>query len=114
MAVAHPGRGLSVTVYIFDTMTGDQDSSASVSATDELPAGTVRAKFSEVVGRAQHAGTATYITSHGRRVAAVVPVEALEALERLEDEALSMMAREAKADPGPSVPHSEVLAELGL
>lgn len=101
-------------MYILHMMTGDQDSPASVGSTDELPAGTVRAKFSEVVGRAQHAGTATYITSHGRRVAAIVPVEALEALERLEDEALSAMAREAKADPGPPIPHSEVLAELGL
>jgi hypothetical protein len=47
-------------------------------------------------------------------VAAVVPVEAAEALERLEDEAPVRMAREANAEPGTPIPHDQVLAELDL
>lgn len=79
---------------------------------EELPASRARNTFSDVIGRAQHAGATTYITSHGRRVAAVVPVEAAEALERMEDEALTAMAREALDEPGASVPHADVVAEL--
>jgi prevent-host-death family protein len=83
-------------------------------APEDLPAGEARRTFADVIGRAQHAGTVTYITHHGRRVAAVVPVEAAEALERLEDEALVRMAREANAEPGTPIPHDQVLAELDL
>lgn len=72
----------------------------------------VRNHFAEVVGRAQHAGISTVITSYGRRVAAVVPAEVLDLLEELEDRGLSRMAREAKADPGETVDHATLLAEF--
>lgn len=71
-------------------------------------------EFSRVVGRAEHAGEITIITNHGRRVAAVVPVDVLDALERLEDEALTNLAPRALAEPGEPIPHDQVLAELGL
>jgi prevent-host-death family protein len=83
-------------------------------APEELTASQARNGFARVIGQAEHAGTVTYITNHGRRVAAVVPVEAVEALERLEDEALSAMARKALAEPGEAVSHDEVLAQLDL
>ena len=83
-------------------------------APGDMSASKVRQEFADVIGRAQHAGTTTYITHHGRRVAAVVPVEAAEALERLEDEALVKMAREALAEPGSSVSLHQVMKELGL
>jgi len=79
-----------------------------------MPASRVRSDFADVIGRAQHAGTTTYITHHGRRVAAVVPVEAAEALERLEDRVLAGMAKDALAEPGRAVPLASVIAELGL
>jgi len=81
---------------------------------EEMPASQVRSDFADVIGRAQHAGVTTYITHHGRRVAAVVPVEAAEALERLEDRVLAGMGEEALAESGPSVPLASVIAELGL
>lgn len=93
---------------------GQEQPAVGIDATDELPASAVRSQFSAVVGRAQHAGTVTYVTSHGRRVAAVVPVEAAEALERLEDAELSRMANAVLAEPGAPVPHHEVMAELDL
>lgn len=83
-------------------------------APEDLPAAEARRGFARVIGQAEHAGVTTYITSHGRRVAAIVPVEAAEALERLEDEALVAMARKALDEPGEPVTHDEVLAELGL
>ncbi|MEW5826492.1 MAG: type II toxin-antitoxin system Phd/YefM family antitoxin, partial [Candidatus Bipolaricaulota bacterium] len=41
---------------------------------EEVPASEARAAFADLIGRAQHAGATTYITNHGRRVAAIVPV----------------------------------------
>jgi len=64
------------------------------------------------------AGDVVYLTRRGERVAALVPLEvaaagaaALEALEALEDAEALAAARAALADPAPSVPLSEVLAE---
>jgi len=81
---------------------------------EEMPASEARAAFADLIGRAQHAGATTYITNHGRRVAAIVPVEAAEALERLEDEALTKAALAALAEGGDRVAHEEILAELGI
>jgi prevent-host-death family protein len=81
---------------------------------DEMPAAEARNTFSVVIGRARHAGTTTYITSHGRRVAAIVPMEAAAALERLEEEALVALAKESLAEPGAPTPHDVVMARLGL
>ncbi|WP_051233543.1 type II toxin-antitoxin system prevent-host-death family antitoxin [Pseudonocardia asaccharolytica] len=78
----------------------------------EMSSTEARNHFAEVVGRAQHAGITTAITSYGRRVAAVVPVEVLDLLEELEDRGLSRMAREAKAEPGKTVDHAALLAEF--
>jgi prevent-host-death family protein len=80
---------------------------------EEMSASQARGDFAEVIRRAEH-GETTYITHHGRRVAAMVPVEAAEALERLEERALLAMAREALAEPGQPVPLETVIAELGL
>jgi len=44
-----------------------------------------RADLGAVISRAEYAGETTYLTKHGRRAAAVVPVAAAELLERLED-----------------------------
>ncbi|WP_202417232.1 MULTISPECIES: type II toxin-antitoxin system Phd/YefM family antitoxin [unclassified Pseudonocardia] len=71
-----------------------------------------RRHFADVVGRAQHAGVTTAITSHGKRVAAVVPAEVLDLLDELEDRGLSRMAREAKAETGAPVDHAALLAEF--
>ncbi|MGM0724148.1 MAG: type II toxin-antitoxin system Phd/YefM family antitoxin [Actinomycetota bacterium] len=79
---------------------------AEMSSTD------ARRHFADVVGRAQHAGVTTAITSHGKRVAAVVPAEVLDLLDELEDRGLSRMAREAKAETGAPVDHAALLAEF--
>jgi len=57
------------------------------------------------------AGEVIYLTRGGRRIAAVVPADAAEALERAEDEADVRAARAALADPAPSIPLEQVLAD---
>lgn len=81
---------------------------------DELPAGEVRKAFGEVVGRAQHAGHMTYITHHGKRVAAIVPADVAQWLEEYEDQRLARMAADALAEGGEAVPLEHVLGRLGL
>jgi prevent-host-death family protein len=60
------------------------------------------------------AGDVVYLTRNGAPVAAVVPAEAAEYLEALEDAADVIAARRALADGAPSVPAEQVWAELGL
>jgi antitoxin (DNA-binding transcriptional repressor) of toxin-antitoxin stability system len=64
------------------------------------------------------AGDVVYLTRRGERVAALVPLDvaaagaaALEALEALEDAEALRAAQAALADPAPSIPLAEVLAE---
>ena len=59
-------------------------------------------------------GQRLIVQHRGKDVAAIVPLEDLEALERLEDEADLRAAREALAEPGPNVPWEKVKADLGL
>jgi prevent-host-death family protein len=62
-----------------------------------------RESFSTTVNRVAYAGERVVLTRHGKRVAAVVPIEDLELLERLEDsidvdEARRVLAEDGKAD----------------
>jgi len=64
----------------------------------ELPITDVRDRLADVVNAAAYAGQVTYLTRHGRRLAAIVPVEDAEAAERWEDQQLGRMADEALAE----------------
>lgn len=57
-------------------------------------------------------GRAIYLTRYGRRLAALVPAEAAEHLEHLEDEYWSNRATQAASDPAPPIPWPAVVAEL--
>jgi prevent-host-death family protein len=83
-------------------------------APEDLPAAEARRGFARLVGQAEYAGVTTYITNHGRRVAAIVPVEAAELLERIEDERLAAMARAARDEGGPATSHEDLMREFGL
>lgn len=64
----------------------------------ELPISDVRDSLADVVSRAHYAGRRiTYVTRRGQRLAAVVPAEVAEAIERAEDAADVAAAREALA-----------------
>ncbi|HEX9336260.1 MAG TPA: type II toxin-antitoxin system Phd/YefM family antitoxin [Pseudonocardiaceae bacterium] len=57
-------------------------------------------------------GATIYLTRYGKRLAALVPAEAAEHLEQLEDTYWSSRANQAANSPDPPVPWTEVVAEL--
>lgn len=59
-------------------------------------------------------GEIVYLTGGGKRLAAMVPAEDAEMMEAHEDAWLSALATESLAEPGPTIPHREVLADLDL
>ena len=76
-----------------------------------------REHLADVVSRAAYAGRITYVTRRGQRLAAIVPVEIAEAIERAEDAEDVAAAREALAriDAGDEpISLADLRAELGL
>jgi prevent-host-death family protein len=65
---------------------------------DSINATEAREFFAEVLNRVSYRGERVRITRHGKEVAAVVPIEDLELLERLQDEADVRDAEAALAD----------------
>jgi len=66
----------------------------------------------ERLARAASDDELIYLTSHGRRVAAVVPADIAEQFERAEDDQDIAAADAALAEPGESIPWDRVKAEL--
>lgn len=57
-------------------------------------------------------GRTVYLTRYGKRLAALVPADVGERLERSEDEYWSKRARDALSSDEPSIPWDRVVAEL--
>jgi prevent-host-death family protein len=90
-------------------------------STDEHAAGHVgvseaRESFAELVNRAAYGHERVLVSRRGRPVAAIVPIDDVELLERLEDQLDLDAARRALADPENAVPipWEKVEVELGL
>jgi prevent-host-death family protein len=83
-----------------------------------LPFTEARARFTEVIGRAEYAKTPTVITKRGREVAVVMPIEALAyLLARLpQDEERKSIAetieRMARIGEGSGLTHEQVLSAV--
>ena len=75
-----------------------------------------RGQFSSVVSRAAFAKQRTILTRHGKAVAAVVPIEDVEFLEKLEEQIDIEDARAALADVKKrgTVSWNKMKLELGL
>ena len=75
-----------------------------------------RESFSTTVNRVAFGGERVVLTRHGRRVAAVVPIEDLELLEALEDARDLDEVRAALADPAnrDRVAWEDLKTKLGL
>ncbi len=71
-----------------------------------------RAALSDVVGRARHGKSPTVLTSRGKPVAAVVPIEDLELIEEALDAALAAKVRACVAAGEATVPWDQVKAAL--
>jgi prevent-host-death family protein len=75
-----------------------------------------RETFSTTINRVAFGGERVVLTRHGRRVAAVVPIEDLELIEALEDARDLDEVREALADPAnrERIAWEDLKAALGL
>ena len=75
-----------------------------------------RESFSTTVNRVAFGGERVVLTRHGKRVAAVVPIEDLELLESLEDamDVEEARRRLAQATEGDLVDWSDLKQRLGL
>ncbi|MEV6525570.1 prevent-host-death protein [Longispora sp. NPDC051575] len=81
----------------------------------ELTVTDAREQLARVVNEAAYAGAITYLTRHGQRIAAIVPVNVAVAAEELEDNHLAALAHDAltRIESGePTVEWSALRAEL--
>ncbi|MDO8136858.1 MAG: type II toxin-antitoxin system Phd/YefM family antitoxin [Candidatus Brocadiales bacterium] len=81
-----------------------------------ITAGKAREKFSELVSRVGYAKERVAVTRRGKTIAAIVPIEDMELLEKLEDRIDLEDARTALAEARKkgTIPWKKVKAELGL
>ena len=84
--------------------------------TDTLNSTDARENLAEILNRVAYAKDRVRITRRGKEVAAVVPIEDLELIERLEDEIDNREARKALTDVRKhgTIPWEKVKKELGL
>ncbi len=73
-----------------------------------------RKEFAELVNRAAYQHDRVLIARRGRSIAAIVPIEDVEALEELEDEFDRRAVEEALAEGGEPIPWDQVERELHL
>ncbi len=78
-----------------------------------VSASMARQKFSEIVSRAEFAGERTILHRRKKPVAAVVPIEDLQLIRKLEDEADLKAARRARKEKG-GITLERLKKELGL
>jgi prevent-host-death family protein len=72
-----------------------------------------RENFSDLINRSAYGKERVVLTRRGKGIAAVVPMEDLELLEKLEDRMDLEAAREALKEPG-TIPWEKAKADLGL
>jgi prevent-host-death family protein len=79
-----------------------------------IPATEAREKLADILNTVAFRGERVLLDRHGKSVAAIVSVEDLALLERLEDEMDLDAARKAIADKGPRISWKDLKAELGI
>lgn len=73
-----------------------------------------RLHLADVVNRAAYGGEGIYLTRNGRRLAAIVPVEVLDALETIEDRIDVEAAEASYAEAGTDVTLDQLREELRM
>jgi prevent-host-death family protein len=81
--------------------------------TPKLTASLARQNFSDILNRAAYRGERVIVHRGKKPVAAVVPIEDLDLLEKIEDEIDIAAAREALKEPG-TIPWETVKKKLRL
>ncbi|MGD0929490.1 MAG: type II toxin-antitoxin system Phd/YefM family antitoxin [Candidatus Korobacteraceae bacterium] len=78
----------------------------------QLTTSTARSQFADIISRAEYAGERTVVHRRKKPVAAIVPIEDLELIERYEDELDLRLIRKARKEK--TIPWEKVKKELGL
>ena len=76
--------------------------------------GEARDRLGDLGNRVALRGERVIVDRRGKNLFALVPVEDLELLERLEDETDIRLARKAMKERGPNIPWEKVKKDLGL
>jgi prevent-host-death family protein len=79
----------------------------------KLTASTARQNFSDIVNRAAYGGERIVVHRRKKPIAAVIPIEDLEFLEKMEDQIDIKAAREALKEPG-TIPWGTIKKKLRL
>lgn len=74
----------------------------------------VRHKLSLIAKRVARHGERVVVERRGKNLFALVPMEDVELLERIEDETDIRLARKAMKEKGPNIPWEKVKKDLGL
>ena len=74
----------------------------------------VRNNLADALNRAAYGGERVILERRGKPVAAIVSLDDLELLERLDDQSDVKAARKARAEAGKPVPLAKVKARLGM
>jgi prevent-host-death family protein len=84
----------------------------------KLAASKVREEFSDTLNRVAYRGERIVLRRRGKDLAAIVPIEDLALIEKIEDEIDIREARKAlaemKREGGRGIPYEKVRRELGL
>lgn len=87
---------------------------ASYNEGDMISTAKARDQFSDIINRARYRGERIILTRRGKPVAAVVPIEDLEVLEKMEDRIDVEEAEKRLASDEPRIPWEEVKRALDL
>lgn len=79
-----------------------------------LPASKARERLADVMNEVSIRGDRVVLERHGKDVVAVISMEDLELLERLEDRYDLELSREALAESDERIPWAQVKSRLGL
>ena len=79
-----------------------------------IAASEAREKLSDILNEVAFRGERVLLERHGKSIAAVVPIEDLELLERLEDKLDLEAARKALREEGERLSWKQLKTELGL
>jgi len=80
----------------------------------EIAVADARRNFSDAVNRVAYGKERLVLKRRGKGVAAIVPMEDLEAIEAIEDKIDLAMAKKALREKGKPIPLSKVKKQLGL
>lgn len=72
----------------------------------------LKKRFGETTSRVEYAGERIVVRRNRREAFALIPIDDLRLLEALEDKIDVLAAREALADPRPSIPWEDAKKEL--